>query len=59
MAISGPDYKCLYADIGSNKRVNDSGIWNKNALPQGILNGIVGLPESCQWCKCALCFCGG
>lgn len=57
--ISGPDYKCLYADIGSNKRVNDSGIWNKNALPQGILNGIVGLPESCQWCKCALCFCGG
>lgn len=39
MAISGPDYKCLYADIGSNKRVNDSGIWNfkRNSWAPGKL----------------------
>ena len=44
MAIAGPDYKCLYADAGSNGRFNDSGIWNKCALLQGILNGTVELP---------------
>ena len=44
MAIAGPDYECLYADVGSNGRVNDSGIWNKCALLQGILNGTVELP---------------
>ena len=44
MAIARPDYECLYADVGSNGRVNDSGIWNKTALLQGILNGTVELP---------------
>ena len=44
MAIAGPDYECLYADVGSNGRVNDSGIWNKCALLLGILNGTVELP---------------
>ena len=44
MAIAGPDYECLYADVGSNRRVNDSGISNKCALLQGILNGTVELP---------------
>ena len=44
MAIAGPDYECLYADVGSNGRVNDSGIWNKCALLQGTLNGTVELP---------------
>ena len=36
MAIAGPEYECLYADVGSNGRVNDSGIWNKTSLLQGI-----------------------
>ena len=44
MAIAGPDYECLYADVGSNGRVNDSGIWNKCSLLQGILNKTVQLP---------------
>ena len=26
LAIAGPEYECIYADIGSNGRVNDSGI---------------------------------
>ena len=38
MAIAGPEYKCLYADVGSNGRVNDSGIWSKTSL-QGIQDG--------------------
>ena len=29
MTIAGPGYKCLCADVGSNGRVSDSGIWNK------------------------------
>ena len=38
MAIAGPEYECLYPDVGSNERVNDSGIWNKSSLLQGIKN---------------------
>lgn len=45
LAIAGPDYECLYADIGSNGRVNDSGIWNKCSLLQGIEDGSIKLPD--------------
>ena len=37
MTIPGPEYECLYADVGSNGRVNDSGIWNKSILLQGMV----------------------
>jgi len=40
----GPEYECLYADVGSNGRVNDSGIWNKTSLLQSIQNGSFKLP---------------
>ena len=29
MNIDGLSYECLYADIGTNGRVNDAGVWNK------------------------------
>ena len=45
MAIAGPEYECLYADLVSNGRVNDSGIWNKTSLLQGIQDGSVKLPN--------------
>ena len=45
MAIAGPEYECLYADVGSNGRVNDSGVWNKSSLLQAIQNGSVKLPK--------------
>ena len=45
MAIAGPEYECLYADVGSNGRVNDSGIWNKTSLLQGIQDGSVKFPN--------------
>ena len=44
MAITRPEYECLYADLGSNGRINDSGIWNKSSLLQGIKDGSVKLP---------------
>ena len=45
MAITGPEYECLYVDVCSNGRVNDSGIWNKTSLLQGIQDGTVKLPN--------------
>ena len=45
MAIAGPEYECLYADVGSNGRVNDSGVWNKSSLLQAIQNGLLRLPK--------------
>lgn len=29
MAVAPPDYKCLYADVGTNGRISDKGDWNK------------------------------
>ena len=45
LAIAGPEYECLYADVGSNVRVNGSGVWNKSSLLQVIQNGSVKLPN--------------
>ena len=45
MAIAGPEYEYLYADVGSNGRVNDSGIWHKTSLLQGIQDESVKLPN--------------
>jgi hypothetical protein len=28
MAVAGPDYGCIYADVGTNGRVADGGVWN-------------------------------
>jgi len=44
MAVAGPDYECLYADVGTNGRVSDGGVWNKCTLSQGIEDGSVSLP---------------
>ena len=35
----------MYADVGSNGRVNDSCVWNKTSLLQGIEEGTVILPK--------------
>ena len=45
MAIASPEYECLNADVGSNGRVNDSGVWNKSSLLPAIQNGSVKLPK--------------
>ena len=44
MPIAGTDFKCLYADIGTNARVSDGGVWNKCSLSQAIESGTISLP---------------
>ena len=46
LAIAGPDYECLYADIGTNGRISDGGVWNKSSLSRGIETGEISLPKS-------------
>ena len=29
LAVAGPNYECLYADVGANGRCTDGGIWSK------------------------------
>ena len=45
MDIVGPEYECLCADVGSNGKVNNSGIWNKTSLLQAVQDGSVKLPN--------------
>ena len=40
-----PNYECLFADVGSNGRMNDSGIWNKSSLRHAIESGEMEFPE--------------
>ena len=44
LAIAGPDYECLFADIGTNGRVSDGGVWNKSKIEQMIENKQIELP---------------
>ena len=44
MAVAGPDYECLYADVGTNGRVLDGGVWNKCRMTQDIEDGSIILP---------------
>lgn len=45
MAVNGPNYECLYADIGSNGRISNGGIWNKSQLLKKLEEGSIGVPE--------------
>ena len=49
IAIKRPQYECLYADVESNRRVNDSGIWNKSPFLQEIQDRSVKLPNDKKW----------
>ena len=45
LAIAGPNCECIFADIGSNGRMNDAGIWNKSKLRSKIENNELDLPK--------------
>ena len=45
LAIAGPNYECLFVDVGTNGRMKDSRIWNKSSLRRAIENRERGLPE--------------
>lgn len=44
MAIAGPSYECLYADIGTNGRTSNGGVWNKCGMSKAIEDGSLSLP---------------
>ena len=50
MAVAGPGYECLYADVGTNGRVPDEEEWNKFGLSKAVENNSLSLPKP----KCLL-----
>ena len=36
LAVVGPNYECIYADVGTNGRVSNGGVWNKCSLAKKI-----------------------
>ena len=41
LAVAGPNYECVYADVGTNGRISDGGVWNKCSLSRGLEDGSV------------------
>ncbi|CAN7946872.1 unnamed protein product, partial [Ixodes pacificus] len=48
MALVDADLKFLYADVGRNGRMNDSGVWAATSLRAHIDRGSAGFPEPAQ-----------
>ena len=46
MAVAGPNYEVLYADIGTNGRISDGGVWNKCGLLKSLEDGSLNIPAS-------------
>jgi hypothetical protein len=48
MAVAGPDYESIYmyADVGTNGREADGGVWNKCSLSKSIDDGTISLPSA-------------
>ena len=44
LAIAGPNYECIYTDVGSNGRINDSGVWNRSDLRRKIEDDDLSIP---------------
>lgn len=44
MAVAGPDYECLYSDVGTNGLVSDGGVWNKCSLLQSLADNTFPVP---------------
>ena len=45
MAIYGSSYECLYADVGTNGRVNDGGVWNTCGFSKTLENQELSIPN--------------
>ena len=45
LAIAGPNYECIYANVGSNGRMNDSGVWNSADLRRKIEDDDLSIPS--------------
>ena len=44
LAVAGPYYECLYADISTNGCISDGGVWNKCGLAKAIETNEISLP---------------
>ena len=44
MAVAGPNYECLYADVGTNGRIADGGVFNKCSLLRCVEEETLGIP---------------
>ena len=44
VAVAGPNYECLYADVGTNGRIADGGVFNKCSLLRCLEEGTLGIP---------------
>lgn len=45
MAVTGPNFECLFADVGTNGRVADGGVWNKCSFVKSLESGTLGVPD--------------
>ena len=45
MAFTGPNYECLYADVGTNGKVNDGGVWNKCGFSKALESQKFSIPN--------------
>ena len=46
MAVAGPSYKILYADVGTkgSSRASDGGTWNKSSFHEAVKSNQLGIP---------------
>ena len=45
MAVAEPNYEVVYADVGTNGRISDGGVWNKSSLMKSMENGTQHSPD--------------
>ena len=45
LAIAGPNYECIYADVGSDGRMIDFGVWNSSDLRRKIEDDDLSIPS--------------
>ena len=44
MAVAVPDYECIYADVGTNSRCSDGGLWSNSNLPKQLEENSLRIP---------------
>lgn len=44
LAVADANYEVIYADVGSNGRVSDGGVWRDCSLNRAIISGAITLP---------------
>ena len=45
LVVAGPNYECLYADVGANERCSDGGIWGNSSIAKLLDDDKLGIPK--------------